>query len=374
MRIAIVAGELSGDQLGESLVLELKKTYPNAIIEGIGGPKMIANGFKSLFSMEALSVMGVFEVLSNLKQILSIRKNLIKYLLKNKPDIYIGIDAPDFNLPIERKLRKHNIKTLHYVSPSVWAWREYRLKKIKEATNSILSILPFEEEYYKKHNHRAIFVGHPLAKQIPVNIDKKIYKNKLGFSEQTPLLAVLPGSRKAEVSRLLPVFLDSIKKLKDEGFDFQVAIPIAKNSLNTFFDQNKDKIEKLNIKLFKGQSHDVLKGADFCLLASGTATLETMLCKLPMVVAYKVSKVSEFFARRLLKITSFSLPNILYGKELVPEYIQQDCTSENLACKLREYFTNTEEVSNLLEKYNQIHNQLIVDTNKIIISEIKRLL
>lgn len=213
MRIGIVAGELSGDQLGATLVEALKKKYPNAEIEGIGGPKMEAQGFKSLYPMDALSLIGFLEILSKGLSILNIRRKIIKYFKHNKPDIFIGIDAPDFNLTVEKKLRASGIKTIHYVSPKIWVWREYRIKKIRKATDKILAILPFEVEYYKnRHNFEAIYVGHPLAKNISLEIDRSKYKKRLGLENvELPILSVLPGSRTTEVTRLLPLFLDARK-------------------------------------------------------------------------------------------------------------------------------------------------------------------
>jgi len=375
MKIAIVAGELSGDQLGEGIVKILKAKYPNAIIEGIGGQKMIAQGLKSLYPMETLSVMGIMEILPNLIHILKIRNNIIKYFIKNKPDVFIGIDAPDFNLFVEEKLSKKGIKTIHYVSPSVWAWREGRVKKIKRATNTILCILPFEKNFYKKHNHKAIFVGHPLAKKIPLTIDRYTYRDiiDINLNKNQKLIAVLPGSRKGELKYLLPVFLDSLAKLQKEGLDFKAVIPVAKPSLNKFFQQYQEQIDNLNIKLVDKNAHNVLKAADFGIITSGTATLEAMLCKLPMVMAYKGCWITALIVNCMLKIKSYSLPNILADKQIIPELLQMRCNAENISQEILKIINNKEKNQNLIQEFDKFHRELIVNTDEIILQEIENL-
>ncbi|AJC48748.1 lipid-A-disaccharide synthase [Allofrancisella guangzhouensis] len=372
MRIGIVAGELSGDQLGGTLVAKLKEKYPHAIIEGIGGPKMEASGFKSLYPMDALSLIGFLEIVSRGWYILNIRSKIINYFKQNKPDIFIGIDAPDFNLSVERKLRVAGVKTIHYVSPKIWVWREYRIKKIRKATDKILAILPFEVDYYKKkHNFEAIFVGHPLAKSIPVNIDRSRYRKELGLEvEDTtlPILSILPGSRSNEVSRLLPLFLEALQKLVDSGYKFEALMPLAKPSLQPIFDQYKKQIQKLNIKVFSAKSHEILKASDYSLLASGTATLEAMLCKLPMVVGYKVSALSAFLGRLLIGNHSFwAFPNILHKSEIIKELIQEDCTVDNLYQELKKLFDDKQRNDYIIHEFMNIHKNMIVDTDQKIV-------
>ena len=374
MRIGIVAGELSGDQLGGSLVAKLREKYPNAIIEGIGGPKMQAQGFKSLYPMDTLSLIGLFEIISKGVQILNIRRKIISHFKQNPPDIFIGIDAPDFNLTVERKLRKAGIETIHYVSPKIWIWREYRIKKIRKATKKILSILPFEVEYYRKrHNFEAVFVGHPLARDIPVEIDRAKYRKKLRLENVTlPILSVLPGSRVTEVTRLLPLFLEALDKLLKEGYKFQAIMPLAKPSLEPIFNQYKEQIDTLNIKIYTKNSHDVLKASDYSLLASGTATLEAMLCKLPMVVGYKLSKVSFFLAKFLVKGHSYwAFPNILHKSEIIKELIQENCTAENIHQELKKIFDGSQRNKYITEQFTTIHKSMIIDTNKKIVEIIK---
>ena len=338
---------------------------------------MIANGFNSMYPMDALCLIGLFEILSSGIKILNIRRNIINYLKKNKPDIFIGIDAPDFNLTVERKLKESGIKTIHYVSPKIWVWREYRVKKIRKATDSILAILPFEEKYYReRHNFKAIFVGHPLAKSIPLRIDKSIYREELGLSNlNLPLLSVLPGSRKTEVSKLLPVFLDSIEKLVEDGYKFHVLMPIAKPSLNDIFDKYKDKIDLLPITLFDGKSHEILKASDYCLLSSGTATLEAMLCKLPMVVTYKLSTISAFVARLLIKGHSyFAFPNIFYGDEIVSELIQEDFNANNIVREVKRLFDDQSRNNKIIDEFDKLHEGMIIDTDLKIIDEIEKII
>ncbi|MBK2106036.1 lipid-A-disaccharide synthase [Francisella philomiragia] len=370
MRIGIIAGELSGDQLGATLVEALKKKYPNAEIEGIGGPKMEAQGFKSLYPMDALSLIGFLEILSKGLSILNIRRKIIKYFKHNKPDIFIGIDAPDFNLTVEKKLRASGIKTIHYVSPKIWVWREYRIKKIRKATDKILAILPFEVEYYKnRHNFEAIYVGHPLAKNISLEIDRSKYKKRLGLENiELPILSVLPGSRTTEVTRLLPLFLDAIEKLQESGYKFKAIMPLAKPSLKPIFDQYNSQIRSLGIEVLETNSHDVLKASDLSLLASGTATLEAMLCKLPMVVGYKLSKLSAFIGRILIRGHSYwAFPNILHKSEIIKELIQEDCTVDNLFYELKRLFDDKQRNNYIVQEFKKIHEHMVVDTEEKII-------
>ncbi|ABK90344.1 lipid-A-disaccharide synthase [Francisella tularensis subsp. novicida] len=370
MRIGIVAGELSGDQLGGTLVEALKQKYPNAIIEGIGGPKMAAAGFKSLYPMDALSLIGFLEIISKGLRILSIRRKIINYFKQNKPDIFIGIDAPDFNLTVEKELRSVGIKTIHYVSPKIWVWREYRIKKIRKATDKILAILPFETEYYKnRHKFEAIYVGHPLAKNIPIHIDRTKYRDKLGLKGNSlPILSVLPGSRTTEVSRLLPLFLLALQKLVDAGYKFKAIMPLAKPSLKPLFAKYKEQIDSLGIEVFETNSHDVLKASDLSLLASGTATLEAMLCKLPMVVGYKLSWLSALIGRMLIGNHSYwAFPNILHKSEIIKELIQEDCTVDNLFSELKRLFDDKQRNDYIVEEFEKIHKEMVIDTESKII-------
>ena len=376
MRIGIVAGELSGDQLGGSLVSMLRQKYPDAIIEGIGGPKMQAAGFNSLYSMDALSLIGFLEIISKGFKILGIQKKIISHFKENKPDIFIGIDAPDFNLTVEVKLREAGVNTIHYVSPKIWVWREYRIKKIRKATDKVLALLPFEVEYYrKKHDFEAIYVGHPLAKAIPLETDKLKYRKELGLQTDLPILSILPGSRTSEVSRLLPLFLAATQKLVDSGYKFQAIIPLAKASLKPLFNQYQKQIDSLGIIIYEGQSHQVQKASDYCLLSSGTATLEAMLYRLPMVVGYKLSWMSAFLGKLFVGDHSYwALPNIIHKSEIVKELIQTDCTIDNLYEELKNLFDNQQRNEEIISEFTKIHKDMIVDTDEKIIGVLQTMI
>ena len=376
MRIMLVAGELSGDQLGAGVVRLLKQQYPNAILEGIGGKLMIDAGLKSLYPIETLSVMGLFEVLKHLPAILKVRKGILKHCQNNPPDIYIGIDAPDFNLPIEEKLKARGIKTAHYVSPSVWAWREGRMKKIKRATDIVLAILPFEEIFYQKHQHKAIFVGHPLANKTPVFEDPTSARKQLGIdlSSNKKVIALLPGSRTQEVVRILPVFLQSIAQLQDKGYIFDTLLPVAKKSLYNEIDKHQKLIDKLNIQIIDGHAHTVLQACDFALVASGTATLETMLYKKPMVIGYQMSKLTAIIVKHMLKTKFVGLPNILADKAIVPELLQENFTANQVAQALQRFFDDQEYTQEIKATFHSLHKLLMLDADRKVSDEIINLL
>ena len=374
MRIVIVAGELSGDQLGEGVVRLLRAKYPEAVIEGIGGPKMISAGLKSLYPIETLSVMGIAEVLKHLPAILKLRKGLLRHLSCHSPDIYIGIDAPDFNLPVEKKLKKRGIKTVHYVSPSVWAWRERRIKKIKAATDLVLAILPFEAQFYQKHGHKAVFVGHPLANKIPLDPDVKGARKTLGITGEKPVIALLPGSRRQEIERLLPIFLAALERLKQSGYELEVVLPLAKSSLRPSLNRFSDALAALNIRVTEQKAHTVLAACDYVLVASGTATLEAMLYQKPMVVGYRLSKFTAWLVRRLLKIKTVALPNIIAGKMLVPELIQENFTAAKVADALKASLDHPARRAVLRQDFRKLSLLLRQDSDRKVVDEIVTLL
>ncbi|AZS52261.1 lipid-A-disaccharide synthase [Entomomonas moraniae] len=327
--VAIVVGETSGDLLGSGLMAELKKRHHNIEFVGVGGSKMEAQGLSSMFPMERLSVIGITEVFGRIPELLKRRSKLIKDIIAIKPDVFIGIDAPDFNLTIELKLRRAGIKTIHYVSPSVWAWKQKRIFKIKEACDLVLALFPFETKIYKEHNIPVAFVGHPLADSIPLELDKNAIKAELGFSDSTPVVALMPGSRAGEVSRLAPIFLETALKIVDKYPSVQFVIPCANASRREQL-ESLLKGYKLPIRLLDGQSQKALGACDVVLIASGTATLEALLCVRPMVVAYKLTTLSFYLIKSLFKMPYVSIPNILAGRFVVPELLQHDATPEKL--------------------------------------------
>lgn len=361
--IAIVAGEISGDILGAGLIKELKQHYPNARFIGIGGPQMIAEGFNSLFDMEELAVMGLVEVLKHLPRLLSIRKNLIKQLSTIKPDIFIGIDAPDFNLDVELKLKRQGIKTVHYVSPSVWAWRQKRIYKIADATNLVLAFLPFEKAFYDRFQVPCRFIGHTMADAISLTPNRIEACRQLGIDEHGHYLAILVGSRGSEVEFLSEPFLKTAQLLKKQNPALQFLVPLVNEKRHHQFLQIKQQIAPdLPLHILNGKARQAMIAADATLLASGTAALEAMLCKSPMVVGYKMKPFTYWLAKRLVKTKYISLPNLLADEMLVPELIQEDCNPQRLADELQPYLGNdaTAEVKRqaIKQRFSELHKQI----------------
>ena len=330
MRVALVAGEASGDILGAGLMQALKAQYPQIEFVGVGGPLMQAQGLNSYFPMERLSVMGLVEVLGRLPELLSRRKRLINTLITAKPDVFIGIDAPDFNLTLELKLRQAGIKTVHYVSPSVWAWRQKRVLKIREACDLMLTLFPFEAQFYQDHQVPVRFVGHPLADTIPQQADRAAARDALNLSHDQPVVALMPGSRGGEVSRLGSLFLDAAVRLRTLRPGIQFVLPCSSPERRAQLEQMLVGLD-LPLTLLNGRSHEALAACDAVLIASGTATLEALLYKRPMVVAYKVAPLTYRILKRLVTSAYISLPNLLAERLLVPEMIQDAATPEALA-------------------------------------------
>ncbi|MCO8163292.1 lipid-A-disaccharide synthase [Pseudomonas sp. 21LCFQ010] len=332
LRIALVAGEASGDILGSGLMRAIKARHPDATFIGVGGPLMEAEGMTSYFPMERLSVMGLVEVLGRLRELLGRRKELIQTLIAEQPDVFIGIDAPDFTLTIELKLRQAGIKTVHYVSPSVWAWRQKRVLKIREGCDLMLTLLPFEARFYEEKGVPVRFVGHPLADTIPLEADRAAARAELGLGDG-PVVALMPGSRGGEVGRLGALFFDTAARLLAERPDLRFVLPCASP-------QRRAQVEQLlqgrdlPVTLLDGRSHVALAACDAVLIASGTATLEALLYKRPMVVAYRLAPLTFWILKRLVKSPYVSLPNLLAGRLLVPELLQEAATPETLAGQL----------------------------------------
>lgn len=367
--IAMIAGEISGDILGAGLIKELKQHYPNARFVGIGGPLMIAQGFESLFDMEELSVMGLVEVLKHLPRLLKIRRSIIATLSQIKPDIFIGIDAPDFNLDVETKLKAQGIKTIHYVSPSVWAWRQKRIFKIAKATNLVLAFLPFEKAFYDRFNVPCRFIGHTMADAIALNPKRNEACEKLNLSPENQYLAILVGSRRSEVAFLSEAFLQTAVLLKQQFPELQFLVPLVNAKRRQEFLAIKEKVApQLEMHLLDGNARYAMMAADATLLASGTAALEAMLCKSPMVVGYKMKPFTYFLAKRLVKTQYISLPNLLANKMLVPELIQEDCNPQNLAANLAPYLGQSADSLKrrqvLIEAFTQLHQQIRCNADK----------
>ena len=343
MRIGIVAGESSGDILGAGLIQAIKRRHPDAEFEGVAGPLMQEVGCRALYPAEALSVMGLVEVLRHLPRLLRVRTDLKRRFTADPPDVFIGIDSPDFNLGLEEALRRRGIPTVHYVSPSIWAWRPKRVFKVGRAADLILALLPFEPPLYERHGFKAVFVGHLLADSIPAAPDRSALRAVLHLPQDRQVLAILPGSRGSEVARLGPLFLQTAAWLSQRLPKLRFVIPAATPELNQLIKrQIRTYQPDLPVTLVEGHSHEVLGAADAVLLASGTAALEAMLFKCPMVVAYRLSNLTHAIIRGLglLKIRYVSLPNLLAEKALVPEFLQYQATPEHLGPALMRLLTD----------------------------------
>ncbi len=366
--IALLAGEDSGDQLGADLIAALRARYPHARFVGIGGKRMAAQGFESWYDIRELSLFGLAEVVSHLPRLLRLRKALVARLLAAKPAVVIGIDAPDFNLGVEQRLKRAGLRTVHYVSPSVWAWREHRAAKIGRSADRVLCLFPMEPAIYAKHGVDARFTGHPLADRFPLVSDRAAAREALQLPQDAPVLAVLPGSRGSELARLGEPFLDAARRVAAALPGLRVVIPAA----------NPRMLERLRgmqahddaLQLLDGQAHLAMQAADVVLLASGTATLEAMLAKRPMVVGYRVAPASYRIAKllRLLKTDVYALPNILaracgMGERVVlaPELMQDDCTAAKLADAVLALFNDSERRGAIVAAFEQLHRALRAD-------------
>lgn len=369
MKIGIVSGEMSGDILGAGLINELKNFYPDAQFIGIGGKKMIEQGLKSLFPQDRLAVMGIVEPLKRLPELLSIRRQLYLYFTEHRFDVVIGIDSPSFNTGLEERLKIAGIKTVHYVSPSVWAWRQGRIKQISRAVDLMLTLLPFENAIYKEHNIPVKFVGHPLADKFPLEHDQQKAKailndllgqNKKNYDPSRPLLACLPGSRGGEVKFIGPVFWESIMECCKSIKNLQVIVPAANSMRRLQIEEQLKHYQSMPITIVDGLSHEVMAASDGVLLASGTTALEAMLLKRPMVVAYKMAALSYFVMSALLKTPYVSLPNLLANKPLVPELLQSDATVTNISSSVLQMFTAQDEN---VKEFAKLHQSIKSNAN-----------
>ena len=361
--IAIIAGEVSGDILGAGLIHALKARYPHAKFIGIGGERMIAEGFETLFDMDELSVMGLVEVLKHLPRLLKIRRSIIEQLSALKPDVFIGIDAPDFNLDVELKLKQRGIKTIHYVSPSVWAWRQKRVYKIAAATNLVLAFLPFEKAFYDRFNVPCRFIGHTMADAIPLKPNREEACQLLNLDSTQRYVAMLVGSRGSEVEFLSEPFLQTAQLLHQRYPDVKFLVPLINQKRRQQFEQIKQRVApELDMILLDGNARAAMIAAEATLLASGTAALEAMLCKSPMVVGYRMKPFTYFLAKRLVKTKYVSLPNLLADEMLVPELIQEDCNPTKLAEKLSLYLSEDKSAVQtrhvLLQRFAELHQRI----------------
>ncbi|OOZ41193.1 lipid-A-disaccharide synthase [Solemya pervernicosa gill symbiont] len=368
LRIGVVVGEASGDTLGAALMCALQQRIPNVEFVGIGGPKMVALGCNSLYPMERLSVMGISEVFGRLRELLSIRADLVKYFIADPPDLFIGIDAPDFNLTLERKLRERGIKTAHYVSPSVWAWRQGRVRKIARSVDLMLTLFPFESAFYESHSLPVRFVGHPLADQIPLEVDRHEARERLGLPAEASIISLLPGSRMSEVSRLSELFIATANWCDKQRMGLKFVVPLANTKIRTYFETVlKQRAPGLEIELFDGQASQVMAASDAVLLASGTASLEAMLINRPMVVAYRLAKLTNFllYGIGMLKSKYVSLPNLLADSPLVEEFIQDAATPDSLGgALLRLLDSEIGKKCELAQQFNRIHQSLRLNASE----------
>lgn len=362
--IAMVAGEASGDLLGSHLMEAIKREKPDIRFIGIGGPKMQAAGMQVLFPMEKLAVNGYIEVLKHLREILGIRSKLRAQLIDNPPDLFIGVDAPDFNFGLELALKKRGIPVVHYASPSIWAWRGERIHKIKRAVSRILTLFPFEAPLYEKAGVPVTYVGHPLADMMPEKPDRAAMREQMRLTEKETVFAFLPGSRQGEVRRLAQTYIETARLILEKIPQARFLVPLATRETRTLFEEVQWRMEaqQLPIILLFGHAHDAMIAADGVLVASGTATLEAALLKRPMVITYKVPRLTYWLMKRKAYLPYVGLPNILAGKFVVPELLQDDATPENLAQALLNLVSNRQAVAELENIFTDMHVALRQDT------------
>jgi lipid-A-disaccharide synthase len=360
VRIAMVAGEASGDQLGAHLIRAMRKHLPGAEFFGIGGPRMEAEGFDAWVPSETLAVRGLFEVLRHYLPIARIRRRFKRRLLADPPDAFVGIDAPDFNLGLERQLKARSIPTIHYVGPSVWAWRRGRLRTIARAVSHMLVLFPFEPEHYRDQGIPVSYVGHPLADDFPLEPDRAAVRERLGLAEDGLVFAVLPGSRQSEIEYMAEPFIGASRLLHVRFPAATFLVPLASREARLMFESALYRLgaQDLPIKLLFGHAHEALAAADGVLAASGTATLEAALMKRPMVIAYRLSPWTYRIARRIVRLPFVGLPNILAGQFVVPEFIQDDATAENLAQALGNLVADRVTCARLARLFADMHRTL----------------
>ncbi len=364
-RIALVAGELSGDLLGAGLIAALRRRWPDARFEGIGGPGMVGAGLEGLYPLEKLSVMGLVEVLKHLPELMRIRRGLLARWRTDPPALFVGIDAPDFNLPLARKLRAAGVRAAHYVSPSVWAWRQGRVKGIARSVDLMLTLFPFEAAFYQAHAVPVACVGHPLADAIPLETDRQAARRALGLPEGGHVLAVLPGSRGGEVARHGALFVAAAQRFAARHPGLRILVPCATARLRAQLEAVVAGLGDAGpVRLLDGQAREALGACDLALVASGTATLEAMLVGRPQVMAYRVAPLTYAIAKRLMKIARFSLPNLLADRDLIPELIQDAATPEALAVALEAWLAEPARAEATLAEFARLHRELKRDASE----------
>ncbi len=373
VRIGMVAGEASGDQLGADLLPALRRHFPGAVFEGIGGERMLEAGFHSLFPQERLAVMGFVEPLKRLPELLRIRRELYRHFLTGRFDLVLGIDSPDFNLGLEEHLRRRGVLTAHYVSPSVWAWRQGRVRKIARAVDRMLTLFPFESEFYRDQGVPVSFVGHPLADRIPMESDTAAARRALGLTD-APMLAILPGSRASEIAQMAGLFLDTARRLVAEDPALQLVIPAAGEARYRELEEILAARPQLPVTLIRGDSHRVMAAADAVLLTSGTTALEAMLLKKPMVVAYRMGPASYWLASKLVRTPWISLPNLVAGETLVPELIQNEASVDNLVRETRTMLYDDHRRRTLQDAFSHMHETLRLDASDTAAAVLARML
>ncbi len=363
VRIGIVAGEASGDLLGSHLIQALKKKRSDLEFIGIAGPKMMSEGAKSLFPIERLSVRGYLEVIKHLWGLLKLRRSLLNQFLSNPPDLFIGIDAPDFNFWLERKLKNKGIKTIHYVSPSIWAWRKNRIKKIKHAVTQILALFPFEPALYEKEGVPVSYVGHPLADILPLEPDVSGAREILKLDASALVIAMLPGSRQSEVQQHADLFVQTAKRIYAEQPNAVFLVPLITRETRQIFELAIfNEPEPLPIQLLFGHAHDAMEAANVVIVASGTATLEAALLKKPMVITYRMSKLSWQLLKRMRLQPYVGLPNILADKFVVPELLQDDATPDKIAETALGLLADNDKLAEIKKEFTEIHHTLRQNT------------
>lgn len=360
VRIALVAGEASGDLLASHLIAALKQRLPDARFYGIGGPKMEGQGFDAWWPQEKLAVMGYWDALKHYREIAGIRRQLKKRLLEQRPDVFIGVDAPDFNLGLEKDLKRAGIRTVHYVSPSIWAWRGGRVKKIARAVDRLLALFPMEPPLYEKARVPVTYVGHPLADLIPMETPREAVRDKLGLPQDRPIFALLPGSRQGELAAMADTFVQTAKCVHASLPEALFVVPLTTRETRLRFETAiyEQQAGDLPFRLLFGHAQDALGACDVALVKSGTSTLEAALYKRPMVITYKIARFSYWLMKRMAYLPYVGLPNVLAGRFVVPELLQDEATPEKLAEALVKLYQDKDGAREIEAAFADIHRQL----------------